>query len=411
MAVGSKWKGKVIGASSSGRQPFASTLDGPSLPDQNGLVTKKRNKGYDTKDMAFNLFKKKGKKKDEVAAADADNGVIEQEDEPQAEEIVESGATAGASDAGSDQAAPGEKTPSGFMNRFRKGLSKTREILTTDIDELFLGRKKVDDELLEDLEALLITADMGVETTMELMERLSGKAKKISDAGQLKAVLKEEILALMQYMPPAPEMSIEKPHVIMVVGVNGVGKTTTIGKLAARFQSEGKKTLVAAADTFRAAAVEQLGIWADRAGAQFVRGKDQADPAAIAFDAMGASVARGIDIALIDTAGRLHTNVNLMEEVKKIKRAVAKKMPGAPHEVLLVLDASTGQNAVSQANMFNDAVGVTGMALTKLDGTAKGGIVVSICNNLKIPLQYVGIGEKIEDLQDFNPEQFVEALF
>ncbi len=367
--------------------------------------------------MAFNLFKKKGKQKDQGAAAEADNGVSEQADESKEEEIAEPSATAEAADAGSDQAVPGEtgspaeKAPSGFMNRFRKGLAKTREILTTDIDELFLGRKKVDDELLEDLEALLITADMGVETTMELMERLSGKAKKISDAGQLKAVLKEEILALMQDMPPAPEMSAEKPHVIMVVGVNGVGKTTTIGKLASRFQSEGKKTLVAAADTFRAAAVEQLGIWADRAGAQFVRGKDQADPAAIAFDAMGASVARGIDIALIDTAGRLHTNVNLMEEVKKIKRAVAKKMPGAPHEVLLVLDASTGQNAVSQANMFNDAVGVTGMALTKLDGTAKGGIVVSICNNLKIPLQYVGIGEKIEDLQDFNPQQFVEALF
>jgi fused signal recognition particle receptor len=303
------------------------------------------------------------------------------------------------------------ETQSGFFKRLRRGMSKTREILTTDIDELFFGKKKIDDALLEDLEALLITSDMGVETTMALMESIGQKAKKVSDAAQLKTLLKEEILAIMSHMPSPPEILVEKPHVIMVVGVNGAGKTTTIGKLAARFESQGKKTLIAAADTFRAAAIEQLGIWADRAGSEFVRGKDKADPAAIAFDAIGASVARGIDIVLIDTAGRLHTNINLMEELKKIKRAIAKKMTGAPHEVLLVLDGSTGQNAMSQANLFNEALGVTGMALTKLDGTARGGIVVSICSSLKIPLQYIGIGEKIEDLQDFSPERFVDALF
>ena len=298
-----------------------------------------------------------------------------------------------------------------FFKRLRQGMSKTREILTTDIDELFFGKKKIDDEFFEELEALLITSDMGVETTMALMEGITQKAKKVKDSEQVKLLLKEEILSIMQGMPDPPKIQAEKPHVIMVVGVNGVGKTTTIGKLAARFEAQGKKTLIAAADTFRAAAIEQLGIWADRAGAELVKGKDKADPAAIAFDAIGASIARGIDIVLIDTAGRLHTNINLMEELKKIKRAIDKKMPGAPHEILLVLDGSTGQNAMSQANMFNEALGITGMALTKLDGTARGGIVVSICSNLKIPLQYIGIGEKIDDLQDFSVKRFVDALF
>ncbi|MFO8084843.1 MAG: signal recognition particle-docking protein FtsY [Desulfobacterales bacterium] len=299
----------------------------------------------------------------------------------------------------------------GFLKRLKKGLSKTREFLTTDIDELFLDRKKVDEALLEDLEALLITADMGVETTMTLMENIGKRAKKVNDASQLKELLKENIIGILRDMPEAPEIRLEKPHVIMVVGVNGSGKTTTIGKLAARFESQGKNTLLAAADTFRAAAIEQLGIWAERAGSEFVRGKDKADPASIAFDAVEASIARGMDILLIDTAGRLHTNVNLMEELKKIKRAIAKKMPGAPHEVLLVLDGSTGQNALSQAKQFHEAMGVTGMVLTKLDGTARGGIVVSICSSLKIPLQYIGIGEKIDDLQEFSPERFADALF
>jgi fused signal recognition particle receptor len=328
--------------------------------------------------------------------SDEENGIMENK-EPEIREANEADGS--------------HESKSGFFKRLRQGMSKTREILTTDIDELFFGKKKIDEALLEDLEALLITSDMGVETTMDLMEAITEKAKKINDSTQLKALLKEEILSIMRDTPNPPELLGEKPHVIMVVGVNGAGKTTTIGKLAARFEAQGKKTLIAAADTFRAAAIEQLGIWAERAGSDFVRGKDKADPAAIAFDAIGASLARDIDIVLVDTAGRLHTNINLMEELKKINRAIAKKIPGAPHEVLLVIDGSTGQNAISQAKLFNESLGVTGMALTKLDGTARGGIVVSICGNLKIPLQYIGIGEKIGDLQDFSAEQFVDALF
>jgi fused signal recognition particle receptor len=371
--------------------------------------------------MGFKFFRKK--KKDIEKPGSGENESIESGSEFETE-VPQSNETGDDGDEKNDtvenkalemqeesEAIFSQESKSGFFQRLRQGMSKTRDILTTDIDELFFGKKKIDDALLEDLEALLITSDMGVETTMALMEGITGKAKKVNDSKQLKALLKEEILRIMRGMPDPPEILVQKPHVIMVVGVNGAGKTTTIGKLAARFETQGKKTLIAAADTFRAAAIEQLGIWADRAGSEFVRGKDKADPAAIAFDAIGASIARGIDIVLIDTAGRLHTNINLMEELKKIKRAVAKKMPGAPHEVLLILDGSTGQNAMSQANLFNEALGVTGMALTKLDGTARGGIVVSICSNLNIPLQYIGIGEKIEDLQDFSPERFVDALF
>jgi fused signal recognition particle receptor len=223
--------------------------------------------------------------------------------------------------------------------------------------------------------------------------------------------LREEILALLPEKSQNCETSGSRPHVIMVVGVNGVGKTTTIGKMAARFLGEKKRVLIAAADTFRAAAVEQLAIWAQRSGADFVRHKDGADPAAVAYDGIEAACARKADVVLVDTAGRLHTKINLMEELKKIKRSMAKIMPDAPHEVLLVLDATTGQNALSQAKLFNEALGVTGIALTKLDGTAKGGIVISIHDKLNIPLQYVGVGETIEDLQVFDPHRFVNALF
>jgi len=300
---------------------------------------------------------------------------------------------------------------SGFFKRLKHGLSKTRQLLTTDIDELFSGKQKVDDDLLEELEELLITSDIGVQIAMDLIQDISKKSAAITDAGQLKEALKKKILSLLDTKTPASETTFTKPHVIMVIGVNGVGKTTTIGKLAAKFMESGKKVLIAASDTFRAAAVEQLDIWAQRAGVDIVKHKDKADPAAVAYDGIEAAVARGADIVLVDTAGRLHTRVNLMEELKKIKRTIAKKLPDAPHEILLILDATTGQNALSQAQMFNDALGVTGIALTKLDGTAKGGIVVSICSSLEIPLKYVGIGEKIEDLQEFDPISFVDALF
>jgi fused signal recognition particle receptor len=226
----------------------------------------------------------------------------------------------------------------------------------------------------------------------------------------VKSLLKAEILSILAPQTKQPEKPLEVPQVIMVVGVNGSGKTTTIGKLAARANRSGKKVLIGAADTFRAAAIDQLNIWADRAQADFVKHKEMADPAAVAFDAVEAAKARGADLVLIDTAGRLHTKVNLMEELKKIKRAISKTIPDAPHEVLLILDATTGQNAISQAELFNDALGVTGLALTKLDGTAKGGIVISICNTLKIPLKYIGIGEQVDDLQKFDADKFVDAL-
>ena len=313
---------------------------------------------------------------------------------------------------GDTGAAPEEKTSGGLFNRLKRGLSKTRKILTTDIDDLFAGRRKVDDDLLEELEELLITSDLGVRTTMDLIENISRKSSGIGSADDLKAALKQEICDLFAAgQVDAPEARLTRPHVIMVVGVNGVGKTTTIGKLASRFTASGQKVLVAAADTFRAAAVEQLSIWTDRAGADIVQHKANADPAAVAYDSIEAAMARDCDIVIVDTAGRLHTQVNLMEELKKIKRSIAKKLPDAPHEVLLVLDATTGQNALSQARLFNEALTVNAIALTKLDGTAKGGIVVSICNTLNVPLRYIGIGEGVEDLQDFDPRKFVEALF
>ncbi len=299
----------------------------------------------------------------------------------------------------------------GLFTRLRRGLSKTRKLLTTDLDDLFAENKPVDDDMLDDLEEILITADIGVQTATGLMQRISRKASRIGDATALKEVLREEILELLASTPPEPAANGATPHVIMVVGVNGVGKTTTIGKLAARFLGQKKRVLIAAADTFRAAAVEQLAIWAERSGADFVRHKDGADPAAVAYDGLEAACARNADVVLVDTAGRLHTKVNLMEELKKIKRSIAKIKPDAPHEVLLVLDATTGQNALSQAKLFNEALGVTGIALTKLDGTAKGGIVISIHDRLNIPLQYVGVGETIEDLQVFDPQRFVDALF
>lgn len=297
------------------------------------------------------------------------------------------------------------------FNWLKKGLSKTRKILTTDIDALFVGQRKLDEALLEELEEMLITSDIGVATTSDLIDKISKSPHKITDAEALKAFLRQEILHIVDKQPPAEEAKGPKPHVVMVVGVNGVGKTTTIGKLAARQTAKGKKVLIAAADTFRAAAIEQLTVWAERAQADLVKHRDNADPAAVVWDSIEAAVSRGVDVVYIDTAGRLHTKINLMEEIKKIKRTAAKILPEAPHEILLVLDATTGQNALSQARIFNDALDITGLALTKLDGTAKGGIVISICSTLNIPLQYVGVGERIEDLQNFDARQFVDALF
>lgn len=304
----------------------------------------------------------------------------------------------------SDSAASGD-----YFGRLKKRLTKTRRSLADGLNTIFTGGRAVDDDVMEDLEELLITADIGVQTAMELIERIS--SSKISDAKQLKQQLYSEILSILNATMPSAKVIARTPHIVMVVGVNGVGKTTTIGKLAAKATASGNSVLIAAADTFRAAAVEQLMIWAERANADIVKHKERADPAAVAYDAVAAAAARGSDIVFIDTAGRLHTKINLMEELKKVKRSIAKQIPDAPQEILLVLDATTGQNAISQAKLFNDALGVTGLALTKLDGTAKGGIVVGICSTLNIPLQYIGIGEQIEDLREFEPEQFVKALF
>ena len=298
-----------------------------------------------------------------------------------------------------------------YIRRLRRGLAKTRKILTSDLNTLFAGTQKIDEDLIERLEELLITSDIGVSTAMDLIAGLSAKSSKIQDAAGLRAVLKEELLTIFKHTSPQPNKINGHPNIVMVVGVNGVGKTTTIGKLAAKYTAAGKKVLIAAADTFRAAAIEQLGIWAERAGADFVKHKDGADPAAVAYDGLEAALARRVDVVLVDTAGRLHTRVNLMEELKKIKRTITNKIPEAPHEILLVLDATTGQNALSQAQLFNEALGITGIVLTKLDGTAKGGIVISIFKALQIPLKYVGVGENIDDLQVFDPEQFVNALF
>ncbi len=298
----------------------------------------------------------------------------------------------------------------GLFKKLRQGLSKTRNILTTDLNDLFSRDKIVDDTLLEEIEELLVTSDLGVENAMAIVEKLEKASKKIKTADELKQVLKNELVSLFPEVPEKRDADILKPFVIMVVGVNGTGKTTTLGKIAMKYVSQGQKVLIAAADTFRAAAIEQVEIWAERSGASLVKHKQGSDPAAVAFDAVDAAIARGVDVVLIDTAGRLHTQKNLMEELKKIKRSVAKRLEGAPHEVLMVLDATTGQNALTQAELFDQAVEITDMVVTKLDGTAKGGIVASVAKKMNLPIKYIGIGETIEDLQDFDPETFVSAL-
>lgn len=301
-----------------------------------------------------------------------------------------------------------EEEDLGFLKRLKTGLSKTRRSFSQQIESVFSSGRGIDDQALEQIEEALITADVGVDTTMELMQRLAKSKKSASDMETFKDLLKTEMQSLIDYgEPPA---SPAKPYVIMVVGVNGVGKTTTIGKLAAKYRSEGKKVVLGAADTFRAAAVEQLEIWAERSNADIVKHRDKADPAAVAYDTVQAAQSRNSDIVIIDTAGRLHTKVNLMEQLKKIKRTVSRQIPDAPHEILLVVDATTGQNAIAQAKMFHQDMGITGIALTKLDGTAKGGIVIGISHTLNIPIRYIGIGEKISDLQPFDPLLFIDAL-
>jgi fused signal recognition particle receptor len=312
--------------------------------------------------------------------------------------------------------APVQEKPKGepgFFERLKLGLKKTTDGLVGRIDTLILGKKEIDVETLEDLEEILITSDIGVKTTMELIRTLEQRLgrNELKDGEALRSALKEEILARLEAQHRILDIAGQRPFVLLVIGVNGVGKTTTIGKLASRYSASGKKVLLAAADTFRAAAAEQLESWGNRCGVDVIRHKEGADPSAVVFDACKAAVARQVDILIVDTAGRLHTKVNLMEEMKKIRRVIDREIPGAPHETLLVLDAATGQNAVSQARLFKDAAGVTGLALTKLDGTAKGGIVVAVSHEFALPVRYIGVGESIDDLRDFNPREFTDALF
>ncbi|MBI2355578.1 MAG: signal recognition particle-docking protein FtsY [Deltaproteobacteria bacterium] len=300
-----------------------------------------------------------------------------------------------------------------FFGKLKQGLQKTRDGLVGRIDTLLLGKKEIDADTLEELEEILITSDIGVKTTVELIRTLEQRLgrNELKDGEALRLALKEEILARLTAHHARLEIGGQRPFVLLVIGVNGVGKTTTIGKLAARFSADGKRVLLAAADTFRAAAAEQLVVWGERCGVDVIRHKEGADPSAVVFDACKAALAREVDVLIVDTAGRLHTKVNLMEEMKKIRRVIGREIPGAPHETLLVVDAATGQNAISQARLFKDAAHVSGIALTKLDGTAKGGIVVAVSHEFALPVRYIGVGEQIDDLRDFDPREFTDALF
>jgi len=298
----------------------------------------------------------------------------------------------------------------GFLDKLKSGLAKTRKSLVERVETVLLNRK-IDETVLDEIEEILISSDVGVEAAGQIIGMLKDKVRAgvIKDVSNVKAALQEEMSAMLGN--PQPLTLSAKPHIILMIGVNGVGKTTTIGKLSSRFRSEGRSVLLAAGDTFRAAAVEQLDIWAQRSGASIIKHQSGSDPAAVAFDAVEAAKSRGSDVVIIDTAGRLHTKSQLMDELKKVDRVIKKAMPDAPHEKLLVIDATTGQNALRQAKIFNEAVGLTGIVLTKLDGTAKGGIIFAIQKEVNIPVKLIGIGEGVEDLRDFDPRDFVAALF
>ena len=311
----------------------------------------------------------------------------------------------------------------GFLGKdkkesLNKGLEKTKESVFLKLSRAIVGKSKVDDEVLDNLEEVLVSSDVGVETTLNIIKRIEGRVAKDKylNTNEMNKILKEEIVALLEENHTDAESDFtsilkSKPYVIMVVGVNGAGKTTTIAKLAYQFKSSGKKVLIGAADTFRAAAIDQLQIWADRVGVPIVKQQMGSDPASVAYDTLRSAVAGDTDVVIIDTAGRLHNKINLMTELSKIKRVMEKVIPDAPHDVLLVLDGSTGQNAFEQARQFTAATDVTSMAITKLDGTAKGGVVIGISDQFKIPVKYIGVGEKLEDLLVFNRFDFVDSLF
>jgi fused signal recognition particle receptor len=307
-----------------------------------------------------------------------------------------------------------EQQKPSFLERMKEAVTRTRENLSERIEEVVSFGKEIDRNTLDDLEATLIGADLGTTTTREVLDKLRDKAdrKQIKNLDELKRLLKEELLAILNAASTTPVQRVNgTPEVILVVGVNGTGKTTTIGKLAQVFRSQGKTVLLCAADTFRAAAIEQLEIWGERTGTEVIRTKPGGDPAAVLYDALQAASARHTDYVVVDTAGRLHTKTNLMAELEKMRRTAQRLIPGAPHETLLVMDATTGQNGLQQARQFTGSAGVTGIVLTKLDGTAKGGVVVAICRELGLPVRYVGVGEKAGDLLPFDPKEFVDSLF
>ena len=301
----------------------------------------------------------------------------------------------------------------GFFDRLKKGLAKTRETFTNKIEKLIIGYADIDDDLLDELEETLIMSDVGVKTTERLMAdvRKGIKKKDINTPEDLKPFLAEKISEILSTGSDETRIASAGPTVLLVIGVNGVGKTTTIGKLAAYYKEQGKSVMLAAADTFRAAAIDQLQIWGDRTGVPVIRHEEGSDPAAVAFDAVKAARARGIDVLIIDTAGRLHTKSNLMEELKKINRVIQREIAEAPHETLLVLDATTGQNAISQADLFQKAAAITGIVLTKLDGTAKGGVIIGLKSELSMPVKWIGVGEGVDDLRPFIAKDFARALF
>ena len=309
--------------------------------------------------------------------------------------------------------APAASSEPSLLERLKAGIQKTRAGLSERLDDVFQGRKEIDAEALEELEYALYTADLGVATTQEILERVRQRMERTAagDLGQLKALIREHVLEVLAATERPVPVVAEPPAVIMVIGVNGAGKTTTIGKLANRFKQEGRSVLLCAADTFRAAAIEQLEVWAGRNQVDIIRQQTGADPSAVLFDALQAAKARKTDYLIVDTAGRLHTKDNLMAELEKMKRTAQRVVPGAPHEVLLVLDGTTGQNGLEQARKFTESAGVTGIVLTKLDGTAKGGVVVAISRELNLPVRYIGVGEKIDDLLPFEAESFAASLF
>ena len=373
--------------------------------------------------MFFNLFKKSEKpetptEKPEDASLESPVETAVEPDAP-AVETVESApveATAPAVEPIVEAAPTVVETPAklGFFARIKQGLSRTSSNFAEGLGNLFLGRKTIDEELFEDLETQLLVADVGMEATSEIIDNLTARVarKQLNDVDALYKALREQLTDMLRPVEkPLVIDSGKQPYVILVVGVNGVGKTTTIGKLAKRLQNEGKKVMLAAGDTFRAAAVEQLQVWGERNNVPVIAQHTGADSASVIFDALNAAKARGIDVIIADTAGRLHNKNHLMDELSKVKRVMAKIDDSAPHEVLLVLDAGTGQNAVNQAEQFRDAAGVTGLVLTKLDGTAKGGVIFALSKKFALPVRFIGVGEAIDDLQPFTAEPFIKALF